>query len=88
MFFFASCLLHLQAVFRVTIKNITVDIGYLWYLGFMLYHLLFGSPLCHVGSQQINSLLSVFIYHCFHLFLMFMLLLLALLALMLLILAF
>ena len=51
----------------------------IWYLVCILYHRLFGSPLCNVDSQQINSLMSVFIYHCFHLFAMFMPLLLTLL---------
>ena len=27
MFFFANCLLHLQAVFRVAGRNVTVDVG-------------------------------------------------------------
>ena len=85
MFFFADRLLHIQVVFRVTIKNDTVDVGYLWYLGCIIYHLLFGSPLCNVDSQQINSLLSIFLYNCFYFFAMFMLLLLFFLELMLLI---
>ena len=85
---FSDFLLHLKAVFRVARKNATVDIGYLWSLECIIYHLLFGSSLCNGDSKQINSLLPVFIYHCFHLFAMFMLLLLSLLALMLLILAF
>ena len=29
----------------------------LWFLGCILYHLIFGSPLCNVDSQQINRLL-------------------------------
>ena len=115
MLFFPDCLLHLQAVFRVTEKNVTVDVGQhytnssplgmictnglmnpteritnraaasfsglptydLWSLGCILYRRLFGSPLCNFDCQKINSLLSVFIYHCFHFFAMFMLLLLA-----------
>ena len=47
------------------------------FLGCIIYHLLFGSPLCNVDSQQINILLSVFIYHCFHFFAMFTILLLS-----------
>ena len=85
-FFFADLLLHLQVVFRVAINNFTADVGYLLSMGCILYHLLFGSPNFHVDSLQINSLLSVFIYHCFHIFAMFTLLLVAFLALMLLIL--
>ena len=87
-FFFADHLLHLQAVFRVARKNATVDVGYLWSLGCILYHLLFDYPLFNVDSKQINILLYVFIYHFFHFLAMFMLLLLALLVLMSLILAF
>ena len=60
----------------------------IWSLRCIHYHILFGSPLFNVDSQQINGLLSVFTYHCFHFFAMFMLLLLAFLALMLPILAF
>ena len=88
MFFFVDSLLHIQAVFRVSRKNSTVEVGCLWSLGCILYYLLFGSPLFNVDSQQINSLLSVFIYHCFNFFAIIMLLLLAFLALMLLILYF
>ena len=88
MFFFSDLLLRLQAVYRVSRKKSTVDVGYLWYLGCILYHLLFGSPLCNVDGQQINILLSDFIYHCLHFLKIFMILLLAFLALMLLILAF
>ena len=69
-------------------ENATVDLGYLWSLGCILYHRLFGSPLCNVDRKQINSLLSVFIYHFFHFFEMFMFLFLAFLALMLIVLAF
>ena len=87
-FFCADRLLHLQAVFRVIIKNVTVGVGYLWSLGCIIYHLLFGSPLYNIDSQQINSLLSVFIYHFFNFFAIFMLLLLAFLSLMLIILTF
>ena len=79
-FSFADRLLNLQVVFRVSSKNSTVDVGYLWYLGCIIYQLLFGSPLCNVDSQQIIRLLYVLIYHCFHLFAMCMLLLLAFLA--------
>ena len=75
MFFFAYCLLHLQAVFRVNKKNTTVNVGYLWYLGCILHHLIFGSPLFNVDSQQNNSLMSVFIHHFFRFFAMFKLLL-------------
>ena len=87
-FLFAYRLLHLQSVFRVAKKMPlwTQGISGLW--GVFSTTFLFGSPLYNVDSQQINSLLSVFIYHCFHLFAMFMILLLAFLALMLLILAF
>ena len=46
----------------------------LWSLVCIIYHLIFGYPLCNIDSQQINSLLSVFIYHCFHFFKMFVLL--------------
>ena len=60
----------------------------LWYLGCILYHLLFGSPICNVDSHQTNSLMYIFIYHCFHFFAMFILLFLSFLALMLLILSF
>ena len=49
----------------------------IWYLGCILYHLLFGSPLCNVDGQKINSLLSIFVFHCFHFSAMFMLLFLA-----------
>ena len=50
-------------------KNISgLPAYYLWYLGCIICHLIFGSPLCNVDSQQINILLSVLIYHCFHLF--------------------
>ena len=59
----------------------------LWSLKFIIYHLLFGSPLYNVDSQQINSLFYVFIYHFFHSFAIFILLLLAFLELMLIILA-
>ena len=55
----------------------------LWYLGCILCRLIFDSPLCNVYNQQINILMSVFIYHYFHFFAIFMLLLLAFLALML-----
>ena len=41
MFFFTDRSLHLQAVFRVTRKNSTVEVGYLWYLGCILCHLFF-----------------------------------------------
>ena len=44
------------------------------YLGCILYHHIFGSPLCNFDYQQINRLLQFFIYHCFHFFVMFMLL--------------
>ena len=54
-----------------------LPINDLWSLECILYHLHFGSPLCNFDSQQINSLLSVFIYHCFRFFAMFMLLLLS-----------
>ena len=51
----------------------------IWSLGRIIYHLLFGSPLFNVDSQQIYSLKYIFILHCFHFFAMFMLSLLALL---------
>ena len=47
-----------------------------WSLGCITYHLIFGSPLYNVDSQNNNGLLSVFLYHCFHFFAMFMFLLL------------
>ena len=43
-FIFAYRLLHLQSVFRVAKKNVTVDIWYLWSLGCILYHLSFWFP--------------------------------------------
>ena len=43
-----------------------------WSVVFILYQLIFGSQLCNFDSQQINSLLSVFIYHWFHSFEIFM----------------
>ena len=55
----------------------------LWYLRCILYHIIFGFPLCNVYNQQINILMSVFIYHYFHFFAIFILLLLAFLSLML-----
>ena len=58
MFFFADFLLHLQTVFTLTQKNSTVKIGYIWFLRCILYHLIFGYPLCNVDSQQNNILLS------------------------------
>ena len=95
MFFFSDCVLHLQAVFRVSRENATVYIGYHYtnssslgmictnglmnnteritnratanFYGLPTYYircmgcdicyLLFGSTLCNVDSQQINSLL-------------------------------
>ena len=81
MFFFSDRLLHLQAVFNVAGKKSTVDVGYLWYLGCIIYCLIFGSTLSNVDGQKINSLLSVFIYHSFHFFAIFMFLLIAFLAL-------
>ena len=45
----------------------------IWSLGCIIYHLLFGYPLFKFDSQQINSLMSIFIHHCFHLLAMFML---------------
>ena len=61
---------------RITNRAITIFSGPPTYdcqsLECILYHLLFGSPLCNVDSQQINSLLSFYIYHCFHFFAMFM----------------
>ena len=68
---FTDHLLRLQAVFRVTRKNATVDVGHLWYLECIFYHILFCSPLCNVDSKQINRLISVFIYHWFHFVAMF-----------------
>ena len=59
----------------------------LWSPECILYHLIFGSPLCNFESQQINILLSDFIYHFFHLYAMFVLLLLDFLELMLIVLA-
>ena len=49
----------------------------IWYMGCIIYHPLFGSPLCNVDIKQNNSLMSVCIYHCSHLFAMFVFLLLS-----------
>ena len=49
----------------------------MWSLGRILYHIFIYSPLCNVDTQQINSLLSVFKYHCFHFLVMFMIIFLA-----------
>ena len=99
MFFFADRLLHLQALFRVARKNVTVDVGQHYtnlsslgmictnrlmnsteritnrlivnlyglptydirYMGCILYHRLFGSPLCNFYCQQINSFIFYYI---------------------------
>ena len=96
---FFNSLLRLQAIFRVSGENATVDIGYnlkkssllgmictnrlmnptkritkrttanfsaiptydLWSLGSILYHRLFGSPLCSLYCQQTNGLFLFYI---------------------------
>ena len=59
---------------RVTGKFSGLPTYDIWSLGCILYHRLFGSPLCNFDCQQINSLILFFIFHCFHFFAMFMLL--------------
>ena len=54
----------IESVTNILTANVSGFPAYdLWSLGCILYHLLFGSTLCNVDSKQMNSLLSVFIYH-------------------------
>ena len=48
---------------RATTKISGLPTYYIWYLGCIIYHCLFGSPLFNFDCQKINSLIYIFLYH-------------------------
>ena len=59
MFFFADCLLHLQAVFRVSGKNVTVDLGW-HYTNLLLLGMICTNILMNPTERITNRVTAIF----------------------------